>query len=146
MPYNNPHDPKFQRLLLSLQDKILSGEWPPGHKLPSQTKLRDEGHDYGAIRAAFLILKARRLIEGKQGDGVFVTQPGNVAPEDMPWLSRMLGGELRVTTPAENIVHAMEQEFGKFPQMPNVVNINGKQYYAQGEAKAIPLAGRSLGV
>lgn len=140
MPYNNPYDPKFQRLLLSLQDKILSGEWPPGHKLPSQTKLRDEGHDYGAIRAAFLILKARRLIEGRQGDGVFVTQPGNVTPEDMPWLSRMLGGELRATTPAENFEHGMEKAFGKFPQMPASVNLNGTMYHRDGPK------GKSLGV
>jgi GntR family transcriptional regulator len=140
VPAYDPNNVKFKKLLIALQENILSGTWPPGHKLPSMATLKKDGHDYGAVRAAFLVLKARGLIEGRQGDGVFVTSPGNVTQEDMVWISRMLGGEVRLEAKAEQMTRLLEEEFGKFPQLPHTVSLNGTLYHRDGPK------GKSLGV
>ena len=58
-----------------IRDRILSGEWSPGHKLPSQSTWAAEyGWKYGPMRSAYLMLKAEGLIQGQQGDGVFVRE------------------------------------------------------------------------
>jgi len=92
MPVGKSYDPKFQEIIRYMQEKILSGEWPPGHKVPSMSQLRKvHGWNCSTLRGAMLVLKTRGLVEGKQGDGVFVTQPGGATEEDMVWLERYLG-------------------------------------------------------
>jgi DNA-binding GntR family transcriptional regulator len=58
-----------------IEGKIKSGEWLEGDRLPSQAAFVEEyGFKYGPYRSALLMLKAKGLIEGRQGDGVYVTK------------------------------------------------------------------------
>ncbi len=67
---------KYERLANAIREKIRSGELKPGDKLPSISQIREEYQiSYGSVRGAMLVLKAEGLIEGRQGDGVFVKDP-----------------------------------------------------------------------
>jgi GntR family transcriptional repressor for pyruvate dehydrogenase complex len=62
-----------QRVVAGLKDKILAGELPPGHKLPSEAELIDEyGVSRTVIREAVTRLRAEGLVETFQGRGSFV--------------------------------------------------------------------------
>ncbi|MFI7077845.1 winged helix-turn-helix domain-containing protein [Micromonospora sp. NPDC049903] len=65
-----------QRIAQDIRDKIRSGDYPPGAKLPS---LREMTAHYGVsaepVRSALLILQAEGLIEGHQGKGTYVRKP-----------------------------------------------------------------------
>ncbi|GAB4104991.1 winged helix-turn-helix domain-containing protein [Micromonospora taraxaci] len=65
-----------QRIAQDIRDKISSGEYAPGDKLPS---LREMTAHYGVsaepVRSALLILQAEGLIEGHQGKGTYVADP-----------------------------------------------------------------------
>lgn len=73
-----PRIPDRQRIAQDIRKKIASGEYPPGSKLPS---LREMTEHYRVsaepVRSALLILQAEGLIEGHQGKGVFVSEPGS---------------------------------------------------------------------
>jgi GntR family transcriptional regulator, transcriptional repressor for pyruvate dehydrogenase complex len=62
-----------QRVVAGLKDKILAGDLPPGHKLPSEAELID---DYGVsrtvVREAVTRLRAEGLVETFHGRGSFV--------------------------------------------------------------------------
>lgn len=67
---------KYERLANAIREQIRSGELKPGDKLPSISQIREEYQiSYGSVRGAMLVLKAEGLIEGRQGDGVFVKDP-----------------------------------------------------------------------
>ncbi|WP_433389073.1 winged helix-turn-helix domain-containing protein [Micromonospora sp. KLBMP9576] len=70
-----------QRIAQDIRDRISSGEYAPGHKLPS---LREMIAHYGVsaepVRSALLILQAEGLIEGHQGKGNYVT-PRSAPPQ-----------------------------------------------------------------
>lgn len=69
------HTPKFQALIDLITEKIKSGEWLEGDRLPSQKAFREDyGYTYGTLRGALLVLKAQGLVEGRQGDGIFVSR------------------------------------------------------------------------
>lgn len=75
---------KYTKVVDFVTEKILSGEWKPGHKLPSQAEWRSlHGVTYGTLRGAYLTLKAKGLITGQQGEGVYVTPPGGATDEDI---------------------------------------------------------------
>ncbi|MEV4626416.1 winged helix-turn-helix domain-containing protein [Micromonospora sp. NPDC049523] len=63
-----------QRIAQDIRDRIASGEYAPGAKLPP---LRELIVHYGVsaepVRSALLILQAEGLIEGHQGKGTYVT-------------------------------------------------------------------------
>ncbi len=65
---------KFEALADHFRDQIQSGVLRPGDRLPSITQLRQRfGMSQGTVRSAMLILKAEGLVQGQQGDGVFVS-------------------------------------------------------------------------
>ncbi|MGW5671401.1 winged helix-turn-helix domain-containing protein [Micromonospora sp. NPDC003776] len=68
-----PRIPDRQRIAQDIRDKISSGEYRPGTKLPS---LREMSAHYNVsaepVRSALLILQAEGLVEGHQGKGVYV--------------------------------------------------------------------------
>ncbi|SCL38064.1 regulatory protein, gntR family [Micromonospora pallida] len=70
-----PRIPDRQRIAQDIRDKIASGEYGPGAKLPS---LREMSAQYGVsaepVRSALLILQSEGLVEGHQGKGVFVAE------------------------------------------------------------------------
>src|SRR4051794_1577212 len=62
-----------QRVVAGLKDKILAGDLPAGHKLPSEAELIDEyGVSRTVIREAVTRLRAEGLVETFQGRGSFV--------------------------------------------------------------------------
>lgn len=72
------HKPKFEVTAEFIRNKVRSGEWQPGDKLPSQMRWAqgDPGHQvlYGTLRSAYLVLRAEGWIEGRRGEGVFVSK------------------------------------------------------------------------
>lgn len=65
--------PKYVLLADDLRGQIRRGELKPGERLPSTNDFKAAGYAYGTIRSALLVLKAEGWIEGRQGDGVYVT-------------------------------------------------------------------------
>ena len=62
-----------QRVVAGLKDKILAGDLPPGHKLPSEAELSDEYRvSRTVVREAVTRLRAEGLVETFQGRGSFV--------------------------------------------------------------------------
>lgn len=67
--------PKYERVASAIRDQIRSGQLKPGDQLPTtQGLIEEHGVSYGSVRTALLILKAEGLIEGRQGEGVFVRE------------------------------------------------------------------------
>ncbi|MEL7563532.1 MAG: GntR family transcriptional regulator, partial [Dehalobacterium sp.] len=59
-----------------LNDKIVNGEWQPGHQIPPESKLvKDFGVSRMTIRRAISELVIEGKLETKQGSGTFVTEP-----------------------------------------------------------------------
>ncbi|WP_033340262.1 winged helix-turn-helix domain-containing protein [Catenuloplanes japonicus] len=74
---------KKDRVRLAIRAQILSGELPPGHKMPS-TRLLIEQYEisYGTLNTVINMLKAENLLVGYQGEGVYVRhKPGAPADE-----------------------------------------------------------------
>lgn len=68
------NDFKYLHIVDTLRQRIATGKYPDG-KLPSTKKLREEfDASYGSVRSAILILKATGVVEGRQGQGVFVVE------------------------------------------------------------------------
>jgi len=62
----------YLHIVNTLQERIAAGEYPDG-RLPSTRALREEfDASYGSVRSAMLILKTMGIVEGRQGQGVFV--------------------------------------------------------------------------
>src|SRR4051812_46273526 len=62
-----------QRVVAGVKDKILAGDLPPGHKLPSETELVEEfGVSRTVVREAVTRLRAEGMVETFQGRGSFV--------------------------------------------------------------------------
>ena len=65
--------PLYEQIYLTLRDKIESGQYLPGSRLPSQKELADEhGVSMVTLRQAVEQLEAEGLIMTKQGKGTFV--------------------------------------------------------------------------
>jgi DNA-binding FadR family transcriptional regulator len=61
------------KVVAGLKDKILTGDLPPGHKLPSEAELIDEyGVSRTVVREAVTRLRAEGFVETFQGRGSFV--------------------------------------------------------------------------
>ena len=60
-------------MVAGLKDKILAGDLPPGHKLPSEAELIEEfGVSRTVVREAVTRLRAEGLVETFHGRGSFV--------------------------------------------------------------------------
>lgn len=70
-----------QKLGDSLRQAIGAGQYPPGSKLPSEAQLSEaHGVSRTVVREAIASLRADRLVEARQGAGVFVLKPSDPAP------------------------------------------------------------------
>ncbi|MGL3607884.1 FadR/GntR family transcriptional regulator [Rhizobium sp. G187] len=70
-----------QRLGDNLRKAIAAGQFPPGSKLPSEAQLSEaHGVSRTVVREAIAALRADRLVEARQGAGVFVLQPVEAPP------------------------------------------------------------------
>lgn len=64
-----------ERVADRLRQAILSGQFPPGSKLPSEAQLTAaHGVSRTVVREAVAALRADRLVEARQGAGVFVLE------------------------------------------------------------------------
>jgi DNA-binding FadR family transcriptional regulator len=62
-----------ERVVTALRGQVLSGEIPPGRKLPTENQLTEAfGVSRTVIREAIATLAADGLVESRQGAGVFV--------------------------------------------------------------------------
>lgn len=67
-------DFKYLTIVDTLTQRIAQGHYPDG-RLPSTKELREEfDASYGSVRSAILIMKTQGLVEGRQGQGVFVVE------------------------------------------------------------------------
>lgn len=68
-----PRVPHRKRIADDIREKIRSGEWPPGHQLPSERELiAYYGTSAEPVRFALSRLEAEGLIEGHQGKARYV--------------------------------------------------------------------------
>jgi DNA-binding FadR family transcriptional regulator len=88
--------------------RVGSGEWPLGHKLPGETTLAAQlGVGRSTIREAVRELAGKRVLESRQGAGVFVI--GAQAVEDWDQVLRraditdVLEGRLAIETEAARL-------------------------------------------
>jgi GntR family transcriptional regulator len=67
--------PLYQQVEAILLARIVGGDWPPGHNLPSEPDLAAElGVSQGTVRKALAALERRHLIERRQGRGTTVSR------------------------------------------------------------------------
>lgn len=70
-----------KRVAAVLQDKISSGNFTPGTRLPTEAEMSKHfGVSRTVIREAIASLRAAGLVETRQGLGAFVRRPGNDGP------------------------------------------------------------------
>lgn len=71
-----PEPSLHRRILEDVEGKILSGEWPPGHRIPFEHELtRQYGCSRMTVNKALTELVKRGLIERRRKSGSYVTQP-----------------------------------------------------------------------
>jgi DNA-binding GntR family transcriptional regulator len=78
------HDRKGgQSVAADLEEKIRTGEYPVGQRLPSRRRLaEDYGVSESTIWNAVRVLKALRLVKGQQGLGIMVRPVGDWLPAE----------------------------------------------------------------
>lgn len=65
-----------ERLILLLEQRIRSGQYAPGEKIPTEKQIVETfGVSRSVVREALASLKAEGLLQSKQGIGVFVSSP-----------------------------------------------------------------------
>lgn len=76
-----PQMPYTRQIISDIKGKIVSGEWPPGHKLPSITELTQQyACSTTPVRVALSELQGAGLVQGRQGIGVFVAHRHDPEP------------------------------------------------------------------
>ncbi len=66
-------EPLYRQVRQILQERIASGDWPPGSLLPAEPKLAESlGVSPGTVRKALDSLALERLVVRQQGRGTFV--------------------------------------------------------------------------
>ena len=70
----------YQRILSDIRGRILSGEWPPGHRIPFEHELSAEYHcSRMTVNKAMSELARSGLIERRRRSGSFVRRPQSQA-------------------------------------------------------------------
>jgi len=65
--------PLYSQIRELLIGRMLSGDWRPGHMLPSEFKIAEEyGVSQGTVRKAIEDMEAEKLVVRRQGKGTFV--------------------------------------------------------------------------
>jgi DNA-binding FadR family transcriptional regulator len=69
----------------ALREAIKGGQFPPGSRLPSEAQLTEaHGVSRTVVREAIAALRADRLVEARQGAGVFVLEQSAAGPQPAP--------------------------------------------------------------
>lgn len=118
---------KFEGVVKFVEEHILSGAWPPGHRLPTVKEWHAMGVKYGILHKVMTILKARGIIYGVQGVATYVSKDAfniltkNTQVEGLP--KNLLGNTY----------------------LPATLTINGRRYIAVDD-DGNPLTGTVIGV
>ncbi|MEV7599232.1 FadR/GntR family transcriptional regulator [Kitasatospora sp. NPDC089797] len=92
MPALRP-SPLAEQAAALIEERIRSGEWPVGGKLPGEVALAKElGVGRSTVREALRTLAAAGMVQPRQGSGVFVTADRPAAGGD--WAARLRAAEL----------------------------------------------------
>lgn len=67
-----PETPRYLRIAAELRERMANGDLPPGAKIPSQNKLKDQYGSSTAVTYALKILEAEGRIERIRGSGTYV--------------------------------------------------------------------------
>jgi GntR family transcriptional regulator len=71
-----PEQPPYLRIAELLRQRIASGEWAVGEKLPSRARLGEEyGVGHNVVRRANDLLITQGILEGRTGSGTYVAEP-----------------------------------------------------------------------
>lgn len=82
----------YSRIAGSIRERVLSGNWQPGYRLPTERELcREYGSSRITIRRALQILEQERLIDRRQGVGTFVN---STAAKKIPILNTDFFGSI----------------------------------------------------
>lgn len=73
-------EPYYRRVVADIRARIASGEWPPGHQLPTGFGLRNMYREQfeaptlaqATVQSALQILKETGELRSQQGLGIFV--------------------------------------------------------------------------
>lgn len=66
---------KYERVADAIRQAIRTGQLKPGDRLPpTEALLVEHGVGYGTLRTALVILMSEGWIEGRQGEGRYVTE------------------------------------------------------------------------
>lgn len=69
-----------QKILSDITERIVSGDWPPGHRIPFEHELADQyGCSRMTVNKAMTQLARDGLIERRRRSGSFVAQPSSQA-------------------------------------------------------------------
>lgn len=80
-----PRVPHVDRVAADIRARIESGEWPPGHKLPSTTEMKAIYEcSETPIKAAVRQLETLGYVEGHAGKGVYVAENPPPPPPSAP--------------------------------------------------------------
>jgi GntR family transcriptional regulator len=88
----------YQRVVAEIRQRIASGEWPPGYRIPSRAHLAEDFHVSDAsARRGMAVLRNSGELEGTQRSRLFVAHPPAVrtlieADADWPYLTGDGGG------------------------------------------------------
>lgn len=75
----------YRRIAATIRDRINSGQWPPGQRVPSQHDLAVEFDVARAtVQSALRLLAASGLIATRQGAGTFVAETPPPGDDDLP--------------------------------------------------------------
>lgn len=95
----NSDRPLHRQLADALRAQILSGELPPGQRLPSELRLEQEANvNRTTVRQAVAILRGEGLVETRHPKGTFVRE---APPEELVDLLRGTVIRSRMPTPEE---------------------------------------------
>lgn len=71
--FESGSEPIYQAIARTFRDKVASGDWKSGHKLPSEEQLVEQlGISRGTLRKAIGMLVSEGILERTQGKGTFV--------------------------------------------------------------------------
>lgn len=76
MPANPKRDRLYEAIVRDLAEKIASGVYPVGSRLPSERQLADRYQvSRPTVREALIALELDQMVEVRQGSGVYVLSP-----------------------------------------------------------------------
>lgn len=121
-----PDAPQFtlhKRIRAEIQARILSGAWPPGHRIPFEHELMGEyGCSRMTVNKALAPLAEAGLIERRRKFGTFVARPrihsvvldipdipAEVTARGEPYAYRLLARAIRRATPSDVEVLGLEE-------------------------------------